>query len=140
MGRPTFRALSLFRCSREFCRNYGYTYDPCVVRTEAPSERPDDTSEGVGRLPGRQDDEHGEEGLHELGCVLVVLHIKTYTIRHAVESRAARSYARMRARTHTIGPTYTPRGDISYVSTSLGSSHLVPSSAMVSYSATQSAP
>ena len=41
-------------------------YDPCVVRTEAPSERSDDTGEGVGRLPGRQDDEHGEEGLHGL--------------------------------------------------------------------------
>ena len=74
-------------------------YDPCVVRTEAPSERSDDTGEGVGRLPGRQDDEHGEEGLHGLGCVLVVLHIKTYTIRHAVESRAARSYACTRAHT-----------------------------------------
>ena len=41
-------------------------YDPCVVRTEAPSERSDNSGEGVGRLPRRQDDEHGNDGLHGL--------------------------------------------------------------------------
>ena len=41
-------------------------YDPCVVRTEAPSERSDNSGEGVGRLPGRQDDEHGDDGLQGL--------------------------------------------------------------------------
>ena len=41
-------------------------YHPCVVRTEAPSERSDNSGEGVGRLPRRQDDEHGEDGLQRL--------------------------------------------------------------------------
>ena len=41
-------------------------YDPCVVRTEAPSERSDNSGEGVGRLPRRLDDEHGDDGLQRL--------------------------------------------------------------------------
>ena len=47
-------------------RRRGTYYDPCAVRTEAPSERTDNSGEGVGRLPRRLDDEHGDDGLQEL--------------------------------------------------------------------------
>ena len=41
-------------------------YDPCVDRTEAPSERSDNSGEGAGRLPRRLDDEHGDDDLQGL--------------------------------------------------------------------------
>ena len=41
-------------------------YDPGVVLIGAPSEHWDDAGRSEGRLQGRQDDEHGEEGLHGL--------------------------------------------------------------------------
>ena len=41
-------------------------YRPSVVRTVAPSELSDNAGGSEGRLQGRQDDEHGDEGLHGL--------------------------------------------------------------------------